>query len=129
MMVVLSAVNNPLVAKARTPVPAAYRSAPNFSRMDLNHGQVNLVDYRGKVVLLNFWATWCAPCLAEMAYYVAWQREYGGRGLQVIGFSMDDEEQPVRIAYRKYRLNYPVVMGDETIGKCMAASSGSPSPS
>jgi cytochrome c biogenesis protein CcmG, thiol:disulfide interchange protein DsbE len=126
VMVVLSAVNNPLVAKARTPVPAAYRSAPNFSRMDLNHGQVNLVDYRGKVVLLNFWATWCAPCLAEMPHYVAWQQEYGGRVLQVIGISMDDEEQPVRIAYRKYRLNYPVVMGDETIGEMYGGILGLP---
>ncbi len=116
MMTALSAGGNSLDARGTTSKPTIYRSAPNFSRMDLDHRQVNLADYRGKVVLLNFWATWCAPCLAEMPRFVAWQQEYGGRGLQVIGVSMDDDAQPVRTAYRKYRLNYPVVMGDEKIG-------------
>jgi cytochrome c biogenesis protein CcmG, thiol:disulfide interchange protein DsbE len=102
-------------ARPETPVP--YRRAPGFTRIDLNHRQISLADYRGKVVLLNFWATWCVPCLTEMPRFVTWQQEYGGRGLQVIGISMDDEEQPVRIAYLKYRLNYPVVMGDEKIGE------------
>ncbi len=80
----------------------------------------------GKVVLLNFWATWCVPCLSEMPRFVAWQQEYGGRGLQVIGISMDDEEQPVRITYQKYRLNYPVVMGDEKIGEMYGGIFGLP---
>jgi peroxiredoxin len=115
--VVLSGGGNSLDAKGAPSKPAIYRSAPNFSRLDLDHKQINLADYRGKVVLLNFWATWCAPCLVEMPRFVVWQHEYGGRGLQVIGISMDDEEQPVRTAYRKYRLNYPVLMGDEKIGE------------
>ena len=87
---------------------------------------MNLAHYRGKVVLLNFWATWCAPCLTEMPRFVAWQQEYGGSGLQVVGISMDDEEQPVRVAYRKYRLNYPVVMGDEKIGEMYGGILGLP---
>jgi len=115
-----------LVAKAETPAPITYQRAPNFSRMELNHRQVKLANYRGKVVLLNFWATWCAPCLTEMPRFVAWQQEYGGRGLQVIGISMDDEEQPVRVAYRKYRVNYPVVMGDEKIGEMYGGILGLP---
>jgi peroxiredoxin len=106
-----------LAAKTGTPVPVSHRTAPNFTRIDLNDRQVSLADYRGKVVLLNFWATWCAPCLTEMPRFVAWQQEYGRRGLQVIGISMDDEEQPVRILSQKYRLNYPVIMGDEKIGE------------
>ena len=81
------------------------------SRVDLDQRNVDLTAYRGKVVLLNFWATWCAPCLTEMPRFVEWQQEYGGRGLQVIGVSMDDEAPPVRAAYQKYRLNYPVVLG------------------
>jgi cytochrome c biogenesis protein CcmG/thiol:disulfide interchange protein DsbE len=115
-----------LAAKTETPAPVAYRRAPSFTRIDLNHRQVSLADYRGKVVLLNFWATWCVPCLSEMPRFVAWQREYGGRGLQVIGISMDDEEQPVRITYQKYRLNYPVVMGDEKIGEMYGGIFGLP---
>ncbi len=115
-----------LAAKAATPAPIAYRRAPSFTRIDLNHRQVSLADYRGKVVLLNFWATWCAPCLTEMPRFVAWQQEYGGRGLQVIGISMDDEEQSVRVAFRKYKLNYPVVMGDEKIGEMYGGILGLP---
>jgi peroxiredoxin len=115
-----------LAAKAETPAPIAYRKAPGFNRIDLNHRHVSLADYRGKVVVLNFWATWCLPCLTEMPRFVAWQQEYGGRGLQVIGISMDDEEQPVRITYQKYRLNYPVVMGDERIGEMYGGIFGLP---
>lgn len=126
LMAALSVGSNPLDAKNTTSKPTIYRVAPNFSRMDLNHKRVNLADYRGKVVLLNFWATWCAPCLAEMPRFVAWQQEYGGRGLQVIGISMDDDAQPVRIAYRKYKLNYPVVMGDEKIGEMYGGIFGLP---
>lgn len=126
LVAALTTVVNPLAAKARTPVRVAYRSAPNFSRMDLNHRQVNLADYRGKVVLLNFWATWCAPCLAEMPRFAAWQQEYGRRGFQVIGISMDDDAQPVRIAYQKFKLNYPVVMGDEKLGEMYGGILGLP---
>jgi cytochrome c biogenesis protein CcmG/thiol:disulfide interchange protein DsbE len=115
-----------LAAKTETPAPIVYRRAPSFTRIDLNRRQVSLADYRGKVVLLNFWATWCVPCLSEMPRFVAWQQEYGGRGLQVIGISMDDEEQPVRITYQKYRLNYPVVMGDEKIGEMYGGIFGLP---
>ena len=124
-MMALPAVDS-LVANAETPAPITYRRAANFSRIDLNHRHVKLANYRGKVVLLNFWATWCAPCLTEMPRFVAWQQAYGGRGLQVIGISMDDEEQPVRVAYRKYRVNYPVVMGDEKIGEMYGGILGLP---
>jgi len=126
LMAVLSTGGNPVGAEGTTSKPHIDHIAPNFSRMDMNHKQVNLADYRGKVVLLNFWATWCAPCLAEMPRFVAWQQKYGGSGLQIIGISMDDDEQPVRTAYRKYRLNYPVVMGDEKIGEMYGGIYGLP---
>jgi peroxiredoxin len=126
LMAVLSVGGNSLGAEGTPSKPTIYRRAPNFSRMDLDRRQVNLADYRGKVALLNFWATWCAPCLAEMPHFVAWQHEYGGRGLQVIGISMDDDAQPVRIAYRKYKLNYPVIMGDAKIGEMYGGVFGLP---
>jgi len=108
---------NHAVAVANHPTPVISRAAPDFSRIDLNHDRVTLAAYRGKVVLLNFWATWCGPCLIEMPHYVAWQQAYRKRGLQIIGISMDDDPQPVRAAYQSYRLNYPVVMGDEELGE------------
>lgn len=92
------------------------RRAPHFVRRDLNGRAVNLARFRGKVVLLNFWATWCAPCEAEMPIFSQWQREYGARGLQVIGISMDDSDGPVRKAVGRLKLDYPIAMGDAKLG-------------
>lgn len=114
------------VAVPDNPTSVISRTAPDFSRMDLNQRQVSLAAYRGKVVLLNFWATWCVPCLIEMPHFVAWQEAYGKRGLQVIGVSLDDDAQPVRAAYQRYRLNYPVVMGDEKLGAMYGGILGLP---
>ncbi len=94
-----------------------HRPAPPFARTDLDHKTLDLRSYRGKVVLLNFWATWCAPCQLEMPHFVAWQKQYGPSGLQIIGISMDDEPAPVRALSRKLHLNYPVAMGDAPLGK------------
>ena len=100
--------------------------APDFSRQDLSGRTVRLSDYRGKVVLLNFWATWCAPCLAEIPRFSRWQSQYGGRGLQVLGVSMDDDARPAEAAYRRYRLAYPVAMGDAALGELYGGVLGLP---
>ena len=94
--------------------------------MDLNGNRIELSRDRGKVVLLNFWATWCAPCLTEIPVFVRWQRQYGGQGLQVIGVSMDDDAPPVRALYRKLKVNYPVVMGDAKVGELYGGVLGLP---
>ena len=113
------------IALAPGPTPPADRIAPDFSRADLERREVRLEAYRGKVVLLNFWATWCEPCIAEVPRFAEWQRKYAGR-LQVVGVSMDDDAAPVRAAYRKYGLNYPVVMGDEKLGELYGGVLGLP---
>ena len=113
-------------AGQKAPTSPARRIAPDFSRVDLDGREIRLSSYRGKVVLLNFWATWCAPCMAEIPRFAEWQRKYGERGLQILGVSMDDEEATVRTAYRKLRMTYPVVMGDEKIGELYGGVFGLP---
>ena len=99
-----------------TPHNLVGHPAPGFSRQDLQNHAVDLNAYRGKVVLLNFWATWCGPCLTEIPHFAEWQHQYGPNGLQVIGVSMDDSDSPVRAANARRKLDYPIVMGDERLG-------------
>jgi len=93
------------------------RKAPEFARRDLSGKKLNLRSYRGKVVLLNFWATWCAPCQLEMPAFSRWQQEYGPQGLQILGISMDDDAPPVRKLVTGLKLDYPVAMGDARLGE------------
>jgi thiol-disulfide isomerase/thioredoxin len=103
-----------------------HKAAPEFVRTDLDHRRLDLNAFRGKVVLLNFWATWCAPCQMEMPRFVNWQKKYGPRGLQVIGISMDDDPALVRRLYGKLALNYPVAMGDVELGRLYGGVLGLP---
>lgn len=111
---------------AFAPVKAASKLAPQFERNDFQGRKVSLSSYRGKVVLLNFWATWCTPCLAEMPRFVEWQKAYGDKGLQIIGISMDDEASSAKKMEQKLHLNYPVVMGDEKLGDSYGGVMGLP---
>ncbi len=94
-----------------------HKCAPAFVRRDLSGNIVNLRAYRGKVVLLNFWATWCALCRLELPQFAAWQRNYKQQGLEVIAVSMDDDAEPVRAFVRSFALGFPVVMGDAVLGE------------
>ncbi len=104
-------------ANVKATAPAAGRLAPDFTRKGLDGQSIHLAQYRGKVVLLNFWATWCGPCMAEMPKFSEWQTKYAAQGLQVVGISMDDDRAPVDKVYRRLKLSYPVTMGDEHLGE------------
>ena len=86
--------------------------APALALKDLRGRALRLSDYKGKVVLLNFWATWCPPCRAEMPDLIKMQREYGRKGLQVIGITYPPEViKEVRQFIRKLGVNYPIALG------------------
>jgi len=91
--------------------------APDFSLASIDGQTLTLSSYRGKAVLLNFWATWCEPCKIEMPWFVELQRQYGPQGLQVVGVAMDDTD-PKDIAdfAKKMSVNYPIVLGKEAVG-------------
>jgi peroxiredoxin len=92
------------------------KKAPAFTLTDLSGQSLTLARFRGKVVLLNFWATWCASCQVEMPVFAAWQQQYGPQGFEIIGISMDDGAGPARRLVARLKLNYPVAMGDERLG-------------
>jgi cytochrome c biogenesis protein CcmG/thiol:disulfide interchange protein DsbE len=100
--------------------------APDFMRTDFTNKQLRLSDHRGKLVLLNFWATWCPPCREEMPLFSRWQRELKGRGLQVIGVSMDDDAAMAKDFLAEYPVTYPVVMGDVKLAETFGGVLGLP---
>jgi peroxiredoxin len=95
----------------------AHRLAPDFSVTDLSGQTLQLSRYRGKVVVLNFWATWCSPCRGEIPRFVDLQTRYGRDGLQIIGISLDDDPKLVRAFYQQLRMNYPVAIGDAKLAE------------
>ena len=91
--------------------------APDFALTSLDGKTVKLSDFRGKAVLLNFWATWCEPCKIEMPWFVDLQKQYGPRGLQVLGIAMDDSgSKEIGDFAKKMNVNYPIVIGKESVG-------------
>lgn len=103
-----------------------HKPAPEMVRTDLTGRHIDLRSYRGKIVLLNFWATWCAPCQVELPRFESWQKKYGSEGLKVLAVSMDDGDAPVRRTVRRLHLSFPVVMGDAELGEAYGGVLGLP---
>jgi thiol-disulfide isomerase/thioredoxin len=95
---------------------AAGTRAPAWELNDLSGKAVKFSDFRGKVVILDFWATWCAPCRVEIPHFVELQKQYGNKGLTVIGVSLDEQGlEVVKKFVKQFGVNYPIVIGNEKI--------------
>jgi peroxiredoxin len=94
------------------------RPTPDFALNDSTGKRVQLSDYHGKVVLLNFWATWCGPCKIEIPWFMEFQREYKDRDFVVLGVSMDEDGwDSVRPYMASHNFNYRIVVGNDDVGK------------
>jgi len=94
------------------------KAAADFTLKDENGASVKLSDYRGKIVLLNFWATWCGPCALEIPWFMEFERQYKNRGFAVLGVSMDDDGwQAVKPYIAEHKLNYRILLGNDSVSQ------------
>jgi thiol-disulfide isomerase/thioredoxin len=98
-------------AAADSACDAKAKAAPlNYTIKDVNNVDVKLSSFKGKVILLNFWATWCGPCKAEIPGFVELQKQYAD-DLVVLGISVDDPVDQIKPYAAKYKINYPLLVG------------------
>ena len=108
--------------------PLIGKPAPQFSLEDLNGRKVSLSDFKGKAVLINFWATWCGPCKVETPWLVDLRNQYAGKGFEILGVSTDDidrsdikafgkEKQEIAEFVQRMRMPYPVLIDGDSLSK------------
>src|SRR5258708_37842438 len=115
----------------------AGKPEPELKLKDVSGKDVSLADYKGKVVFVNFWATWCDPCRVEIPWLIAMQNKYGPKGFTVVGIAMDEEGKSVVAPFldkerfdvdgQKLPMNYPIVLGTDATADKFGGILGYPS--
>ncbi len=118
-------IGSPTTQPYHSASPTTKVTAPQFTLTDIGGNPISLSTYRGKVVILDFWAPWCPPCRREIPDFVSLQNQYASRGLQIIGIGLD---RPNNISsfVQQYGINYPVAVGDDAISNLYGGVSGIP---
>jgi thiol-disulfide isomerase/thioredoxin len=122
--------------ETKTAESAGASSVETVHIKDLQGHDVTLAGYKGKVVLVNFWATWCAPCQVEIPWMMEFQKKYGPRGFTILGVSMDEEGKKAVAPFleksrfdldgQKQAMNYPILIGNDAIAEKFGGILGLP---
>ncbi|HTB13541.1 MAG TPA: TlpA disulfide reductase family protein [Bryobacteraceae bacterium] len=104
--------------KAAVKAEGERKPAPDFTLKDSDGKQVKLSDYKGKVVLLNFWATWCGPCKIEIPWFMDFEQTYKDKNFAVLGVSLDEDGwESVKPYIQQKKINYRVMIGTEQVAQ------------
>ncbi|CAI2718797.1 peroxiredoxin family protein [Nitrospina watsonii] len=127
LAIFISALNRVELKPFEVEYPAEAFIAPNFELTTLNGGKISLKDYRGKVVFINFWATWCATCKVEMPSMQRVYDKFKDRGFEMLTISVDKDQKLIQPFMDKYNLTFPVLLDpEETIAKQVYKTTGVP---
>ena len=126
----------PAAGRPAANAPSAPTDAPTVAIKDLNDHDVTLAQYKGKVVLVNFWATWCEPCKTEIPWMIEFQQKYAPRGFTILGVSMDEEgkkaiqpfldKERFDVNGQQMAMNYPILLGSDAIAEKFGGILGLP---
>jgi len=126
---VLSLLTGAFLLPACGPAPRSnqVKAAPSFDLPDLNGGRVSLASLQGKVLVVDFWATWCGPCIKEIPEYAEFWRKNQPRGIEVVGIVMDSGDPDEILDFvREFRIPYRQLLGDDDIAGAFGVNQGYP---